>query len=298
MSAPSLNLAPIVEGHAAALLAEGNLDQALIIGGQSVATARTAVAGDPRFQALLVQALENLAEIERSAERWDESEGHYREALQVAEKAKMELEIIAEIRTSLAALLDVSGRELEALPVYEQAIEELEKIEPLPAVTIGRLLNNVALTHKRMGKLALAEQYYLRALEALEAAYGGDSEEVAALYNNLGGLYYSAGFPDQAKGMFEAALESRRQLLGDDHPDVAQSLSNLATSQHELGELAEAQSNYEASLAILEALIDTKADSYNEVGQDYLAMLGSIEEDQKAAAFQQRMKRVLQGRLA
>ena len=48
------------------------------------------------------------------------------------------------------------------------------------------------------------------------------------------------------------------------------------------------------ALRILEAHLPDEASSYEAVGSDYIALLGSIHEDQKAASFQKRMTKVLE----
>lgn len=293
MPVSHLNLKAIIDGHAATLLEEGRIDEALATGQEAVKTAREALAIDETHRALLVQALENLAEINRTADRHTDAEPLYREALDEALKAKLDLSVLAQIRTSLATLLDGMGREADSIPAYEQAIKDLEALEPPDLQTAGQLRNNLALNYKRMDKLALAEQHYLRALEALEGSEGAESEMVASICNNLGGLYYAAGFADQAKDMFEDAITVRLKLLGPNHPDVAQSHSNMATVQHELGDNEAAQRSYEQALRILEAHIPAEAESYEAVGNDYIALLGSIHEERKATAFQKRMQKVL-----
>lgn len=285
----------IVEGHAAALHAEGRTAEALAKGEEAVKAAREAVEQEPEHRPLLVQALENLAEIKSDSGDIDAATVLYNETVEQSQKAGLDLSIIAQVRTSLATALDNAGKEAESIPVYEQAIKDLEAMQPPDNVTAGQLRNNVALNYKRMGKFALAEQHYLRSLEVLEASAGGDSEFVASIFNNLGGLYYAAGFASQAKEMFDEAMAVRLKLLGENHPDVAQSHSNIGTTQHELGDDVAAQKSFENALRILEAHLPDEASSYEAVGNDYVALLGSIHEDAKAAVFQKRMIRALEG---
>ncbi len=93
--------------------------------------------------------------------------------------------------------------------------------------------------------------------------------------------------------MFDDAMTVRLKLLGPNHRDVAQSHSNMATVQHELGDNEGAQRSYEQALRILETHMPQEAESYEAIGNDYIALLGSIQEDRKAAAFQKRMDKVL-----
>ena len=293
MPVSHLNINAILQGLAGELLATGKIDEALAEGEKALTTAREALKIEDQYRGLVVQALENLAEIKREAGQPEAAKPLYEEALEEALKAQLDLSVMAQIRTSLATLLDSLGKEAEAVPVYEQAIKDLETMSPPDTQTAGHLRNNLALTYKRMDKFALAEQHYLRALEALEGSEGAESEMVASICNNLGGLYYAAGFADQAKDMFEDAMVVRLKLLGPNHRDVAQSHSNMATVQHELGDNDEAQRSYEQALRILESHMPEEAESYEAVGNDYISLLGSLHEDRKAAAFQKRMDKVL-----
>ncbi len=288
----AFDVTPILEGEAASLLAAGKIDDALRVGSTCVETARRAVEEDARYMPALVQAMENLAEIKREAGQVEEAISLYGESLDAAVKAGLETGVLAQIRTSLATTMDSAGHEADSMAVYEQAIKDLESLEPPDEQTSSQLRNNLAMNYKRANKLALAEQHYLRALEITEAL-NPESEDAAAICNNLGSLYYAAGFASQAKDMFEEAMKIRVKLLGPEHRDVAQSHCNLASVQHELGEDEAAQRSYEQSLRILEANIQTEASSYEAVGQDYIALLGSLHEDRKASVFQRRMEKVL-----
>lgn len=240
-----------------------------------------------------VQKLEDLGAEKRKAGELEEALVFYQAALDKALAKSLSLEVLSELRTAIAVLLDGLGREEDAVPVYEQAIKDHAWLEPMDKATSGQLRNNLAMIYKRLGRFALAEQHYLAAVEALESVLGKDSEDVASLYNNLGGLYYAAGFPDQAKDVFLEALDMRLKILGEDHPDVAQTRCNLGSVFYELHENDAAQESFEKALAILEAHIKDEAASYEAVGQDYVAMLGAIEEDDKASRFQKHMVEVL-----
>jgi len=268
-------------------------DEALRAATAAVRSGRTAVADDTKFSPMLVRALEELGRVKREAGQFDEALGLYREAEEQALAAAMDVAVLAHLRAGLATLLDDLGREDEAFPVYERAIKDLEAMQPPDIVTAGQLRNNLAMNYKRLNKFALAEQHYLAAIEALEGTLGRETEEVSSLFNNLGGLYYAAGFADQAKSMFMDAMEIRLKLLGPGHPDMAQSHCNLGTVQYELGDSVAAQLSFEQSLRILEAHIADEAASYEAVGMDYIAMLGAIHEDDKAAAFQKRLNNML-----
>ncbi len=200
MPVSHLNINAILQGQAGDLLAAGKIDEALAEGEKALATAREAFKIEERYRALVVQALENLAEIKNEAGQPEAARPLYEEALDEALKAQLDLPVLAQIRTSLATLLDTLGKEAEAVPVYEQAIKDLEAMTPPDMQTAGQLRNNLALTYKRMDKLALAEQHYLRALEALEGSEGSESEMVASICNNLGGALLRCGVRRPGQG--------------------------------------------------------------------------------------------------
>ena len=265
----------------------------LTLATKAVATARKAAEDDAAHLPGLVKALEALAEVHREINETKRAEKRYREAIDLLPKSDLPPVDRARLRSRLATLLDFSKREADSIPFYEQAIEDYESLTPPDLDLAAQLRNNLAMIYKGLGKNALAEQHYLRGLEILEEKHGNDSEFTATLFNNLGSLYYAAGFPEQGKEVLREALDIRMRLLGLDHPDVAQTHSNLASICHELGETPDALDHYEQGLAILEKNIEVEATSYEAVGLDYIALLESIKDDKRAAAFKKRMQRVL-----
>lgn len=294
MSVSHSNLTAILEDHAASLLKEGKTEDALRVATTALATARQAAADDKNKAPVLLKALESIAAVQREMQDISGAEAHYREAIELLAETDLLIKQRAAVRAKLATLLDFSQQEAKAVLVYEQAIADYEAMDPPDEDTAAQLRNNLAMIYKGLGKFALSEQHYLRGLEILEQKHGHDSEFTATLFNNLGSLYYTAGFPDQGKEMIQEGLEIRIRLLGLDDPDVAQSYCNLATTCHELGDDAAATQHYEQCLRILEKHIADEAKSYEAVGLDYIALLGSMREDKKAAAFQKRMEKMLQ----
>lgn len=293
MSASLSSFSNLLDNHAANLLSQGRLEEALSAATSALSGLREAVEDDAAEMPRLFTGLQVLAEIQREMGDVSGSEASYGEALEIAGRTTIPADEVARIRTQLATLLDFSQREAEAIPLYEQAISDYEALTPPDEETAAQLRNNLAMIYKGLGKFALAEQHYLRSLETLEAKRGRETEEVASVYNNLGSLYYTAGFPDQAKEMFTEALQIRTKLLGPDHPDVAQSHCNLATANHELGDNAASIRDFEQSLRILELHLADESVSYEAVSLDYIALLENQGEDKKAAAARKRLDKML-----
>lgn len=280
-------------GTAASLLAEGRLDDALRLATSDLADARLESGDDKEKLPGLVGALETLAEIHRQIGNFELSESMYQEALETAETCDAPVAQKARLRSGLATLYDFNQREEQAIPYYEAAIADYESMGPTRDQDSAQLRNNLAMIYKSLGRYPLAEQHYLMALETLEKLHGRGNERVAAVFNNLGSLYYTAGFAEQAKEMHLEALDVRIQVFGPDHPEVAQSYCNLATACYDLQDATATQQNYEKSLRILEQNLDTSADSYEEVGQDYISVLLDLGEEKKAEALQKRIAKVL-----
>ncbi|HEY1082107.1 MAG TPA: tetratricopeptide repeat protein [Prosthecobacter sp.] len=293
MSASLSSFSNLLDNHAAKLLSQGRLDEALNAATSALAGLREAVEDDPAEAPRLFTGLHVLADVLRELGDVAGSEASYGEALEIAGKTTVPPEQVAQVRTQLATLLDFSQREAEAIPLYEQAISDYEALTPPGEETAAQLRNNLAMIYKGLGKFALAEQHYLRSLETLEAKRGRETEEVASVYNNLGSLYYTAGFPDQAKEMFTEALHIRTRLLGSNHRDVAQSYCNLATANHELGDDAASIQNFEQSLRILELHLKEEVTSYEAISLDYISLLENQGEERKAAAARKRLEKML-----
>ncbi len=255
--------------------------------------ARQAADSDAARSAPLIAALVALAELHSQAGDFDKSESLYLEAIETGVKYQAEPLQMAQMRSALAALYDFNQREEQAIPLYEKAIEDYETMSPSREETSAQLRNNLAMIYKSLKIFPLAEQHYLLALESLEKIHGRYHDHIGALFNNIGGLYYAAGHPEQAKEMHLDALKVRSKVLGPSHPDVAQSYSNLATACYGMLDEAGAVRNFEKSLSVYEENLGTCEDSYQNVGEDFVALLESIGDTKKAAEIRKRMDRAL-----
>jgi tetratricopeptide (TPR) repeat protein len=296
VSATSLNAT--LNGEIDALLEAGRLMEARELGYEALQAAREAAAESPSWRSVLVQALLDIGRVEHADDQLTIAENCFNEAIKICEEIGNEPALMGKVRTRLATMLDFAGRQDQAIETYEKAVTDLETAGDV--LTAARLRNNLALSYKRQGRHALAEQHYLSSVEVMEAQLGRETEEVAALYNNIGGLYYAAGYAEQAKEVFQDALDVRLPLLGPDHPDVSQSTSNLAAVCFELGDYETAQQHYEKALSILEGHLHDpqEAASYEAVGMDYIALLNCIQEEGKANALEQRLRQALAAALA
>ncbi len=130
MSASLSSFSNLLDNHAAKLLSEGRLEEALSAATSSLSGLRESVEDDPAEAPRLFAGLQVLADIQREMGDVAGSEASYGEALEIAGRAKIPATEVARVRTQLATLLDFSQREVEAIPLYEQAISDYEALTP------------------------------------------------------------------------------------------------------------------------------------------------------------------------
>nr|KAG5711869.1 hypothetical protein BaRGS_026310 [Batillaria attramentaria] len=109
---------------------------------------------------------------------------------------------------------------------YDEMCEKLY-FGHLP-LTIGNLLTNIALCHRRLGQLDEAEAMYNRSLEVKAAAVGWDHDVVAMAYMNLGTLnMYRSDYATAEQFMRKALtiLEGNGATLA--KPEFRQTTENL-----------------------------------------------------------------------
>ncbi|KAH7418662.1 hypothetical protein BKA64DRAFT_691181 [Cadophora sp. MPI-SDFR-AT-0126] len=94
------------------------------------------------------------------------------------------------------------------------------------------------------GKLAEAEEMYIRALEGCEKALGPDHTSTLDTVNNLGMLYKDQGKLAKAEKMYIRALQGREEALGPDHTSTLQTVNNLGILYKDQGKLVEAEQIY------------------------------------------------------
>ncbi|KAK6614281.1 NB-ARC and TPR domain protein [Botrytis cinerea] len=94
------------------------------------------------------------------------------------------------------------------------------------------------------GKLAEAEEMYLRALEGKEKAFGLDHISTLNTINNLGILYFDQGKLAEAEETYLQALKGYEKAFGLDHISTLDTVNNLGILYSDQGKLAEAEEMY------------------------------------------------------
>ncbi|KAK5110509.1 hypothetical protein LTR85_000999 [Meristemomyces frigidus] len=110
------------------------------------------------------------------------------------------------------------------------------------------LLHALGSLYNAQGKLAQAEEMYMRALKGYEKALGADHTSTLDTVNNLGLLYRDQGKLAQAEEMYMRALKGREKALGADHTSTLGTVNNLGLLYADQGKMQEAEAMYTRAL--------------------------------------------------
>jgi CHAT domain-containing protein/tetratricopeptide (TPR) repeat protein len=191
-------------------------------------------------------------------ERLDEfeaAEAELREAIRLSEAEQGPLQR-HQLRalTQLGALLNERGRPSEALPVATRAIELGEATLGPDAPTLVRILQINAETHRTLGELPEALEFYQRA-DDIVGRHRSDVERqvLVAHYRGLGGLQLSLGDGEHARQSLTTGLETAgtEQTLSLERAQVLLQLARLSAipaPNQSRAELAQALDLFRARL--------------------------------------------------
>ncbi|KAK7504283.1 hypothetical protein BaRGS_00004587 [Batillaria attramentaria] len=183
---------------------------------------------DQRYIQTLGYSCNGLGVICLRQRRYDEATEFFQESVRLHRQLGNE-QCVADSLTNLGVVHIESNQPEEALKYSLQALQMCEKLYfgHLP-LTIGNLLTNIALCHRRLGQLDEAEAMYNRSLEVKAAAVGWDHDVVAMAYMNLGTLnMYRSDYATAEQFMRKALaiLEGNGATLA--KPEFRQTTENL-----------------------------------------------------------------------
>lgn len=195
--------------------------------------------------------------------------GGYKQALQLAEKAKKLAEAL-KFEKGVAIAMDNLGTTNWYLGNYPEALKNhlaslsiKEKQNDKGGIAV--CYNNIAIVYLYQENFPEALKQYNAALKIFEEKCGegtGNKDKrclkgIAATYNNIGNTYYYAGKPQEAVRWFLRSLKIREEI--GDKQDIAASYNNLANLYEENGNYEEAVRNYNAALKLMEEMGDKDA---------------------------------------
>ena len=132
------------------------------------------------------------------------------------------------------------------------------QFEAAPSIMISYDLgafHNLGVLYSDQGKLAEAEEMYVRALKGKEKAWGPDHMSTLDTVNNLGVLYNNQGKLAEAEKMYVRALKGYEKAWGPDHMSTLDTVNNLGNLYLDQGKLAEAEEIYVRALKGMEKAI-------------------------------------------
>ena len=187
-----------------------------------------------RHQAVTLETLEQIADIELGRRRW-------RQAMVICKE-------IYEKR-----VLDRGKDHWKSIDA-RLAIEECEILSKMKTAQLDEL--NEARRSASLGLLYYDSGDYKEAISSFENALvgfretlGEDNREVASMLGNLAGIS-SRHFGDfrRAESLYSQSLKINTKILGDSHPVCSNTLGNLAALYQATGDFARAEPLYQQSL--------------------------------------------------
>jgi CHAT domain-containing protein len=130
----------------------------------------------------------------------------------------------------------------------------------------NRLLTNLALLYKDMGRYQEAEQEYLKAIKIKEKRLGTHHPDYAALLNQLAALYVQMGKNDKVEELLKKSSEIYKKKFGENHPSYAGAISNL-------GNFYRITSKLDQAAPLLNQAVTIRKNTLGENHPDYIASL-------------------------
>ncbi len=171
-----------------------------------------------------------------------------------------------------ARTLSIKGYKLEAIDLFAQSSNLFIQIKDVQGYASS--LNNIGLSYHLLGKLNIANEYYIDALNAFESI--NDTQAVANQYINIGGIYFMKGMSEQAKEYYTKAVELSRVI--DDVSVEADALEMFAWLQQSQGNFAGLLVKWADILKIRIGLNDISGitRAYRLIGNSYLSYGNNI----------------------
>ena len=138
-----------------------------------------------------------------------------------------------------------------AVRALERCLEIRRGELPPDHPTIARALADLALVHRRTGRLDAAEALYEEAHGALIRILGPTHPDVATSLDHLAGLAVERTNPVRARDLYRRAISLASRALGERHPDVGQAWNNLGCVDLDAGEVTRACESFRKAADVL-----------------------------------------------
>ncbi len=173
------------------------------------------------------------------------------EALLVNDSVVRDSIHIANAYYYLGFIYIVQGKVIEAEPVVLESLNRFRKIVGSEHPVIGRVLHQLAIINKNIGRLEKSDQYYLRALAIFKKAFGEEHETLGATRLEYSLLLSHQGKFEKAKKQSTSSIElfkkkkSKVLQLGYAH-------SSLGFVQFDEGTFKESRASFKKAIKLIE----------------------------------------------
>lgn len=197
---------------------------------------------------LFAEILQPLARLAKGLERCDLALQFSREAVEVMRRLEVSRQDMGRTLNNYATTLAECGFPQEAIPLHYEA---LGIKETLPDSDPAKNYGNLGSAYFAAGRLAQAEEFYLKSLELREKAAEPDPTNIAMSLRNLGNVESYLG-NREAEDRLRRALEIR-EAAGDLPINLTRVLIPLGRALQSQGRLVEAEEMFRRALKISSA---------------------------------------------
>ena len=242
------------EALADALANDGQLDEALGLARQLVASRRRSGAAKPE----LAGDLNLLGMIQENSSRFDDAERSYREAMAIFDRSLGASDPrTAKAHGALAELLAYRGRRAEAEKEFAVTIAAERKSLGSDHPELAATLIDLGLLYVNERKYAEADSSFAEALRIYRPLHHADTSSALRLLG--ASLMVQERYPE-AQQRFEEALALARDRFGAKHVSTLTALGNLGAVELRRGNLKAAEPTLLAAITGLEGMFGKEAD--------------------------------------
>jgi tetratricopeptide (TPR) repeat protein len=227
---------------------EAKFGEGIAIGEQALTLARE-LWGDKHPN--VASSLNNLAELYRALNRYQEAEPLYKEAIAIDHHSLPPVHSqLATHLNNLALLYKSLNRYQEAEDLYKEAIAIARHSLPPLDPQLATHLNNLALLYRALNRYQEVEPLYKEAIAIDRQSLPPLDPSLATHLNNLANLYRTLNRYKEAEDLYKEAIAIDRHSLPPLDPQLASHLNNLAELCRTLNRYQEAEDLYKEAIAI------------------------------------------------
>jgi tetratricopeptide (TPR) repeat protein len=234
----------------------------------------------------LVVLHDALAGAYPEAGQFAESEGEYRRALALVEKAEGQGSLhYAVLLGDIAVLPTQTGNREEAIALLRQAIAVNARIGSAGDITVAR--ECLAQILKREKRYQEAEPLLLDALADLAKQKVADPAPMAAALNNLAVLRFDQGRYQESVDLQQQSIRVWETALGNEHPSLVPPLNNLATTYLKMSRFDDAERTLRRAINVCGKTLGEDHLDYAVLLKNYAVVLRKLGRKREAKDFKE-----------